>query len=216
MKFKIAKGGAIIMQLPLFADEDDEHPAPEDTPNIDPADRAVSREHLFTSFLTAYRQGDNVAELKISVAGGKWLRPNELNIISPDKHMPIGWLSVRNHAREQYQQEIQARNKELEECRQTPHPDDLSAPASTVAAAVAHDAMMDAMRDNIDPLMVEVKTDGGPYLRLIQCTIRTIATDQTMSIYELLKHARQDWQDEKRAEREAVLAETQLTDDWTM
>ena len=61
MKFKIAKGGAIIMQLPLFADEDDEHPAPEDTPNIDPADRAVSREHLFTSFLTAYRRGDNVA-----------------------------------------------------------------------------------------------------------------------------------------------------------
>ena len=40
MKFKIAKGGAIIMQLPLFADEDDEHPTPEDTPNIDPADRA--------------------------------------------------------------------------------------------------------------------------------------------------------------------------------
>ncbi len=216
MKFKIAKGGAIIMQLPLFADEDDEHQAPEDTPNIDPADRAVSREHLFTSFLTAYRRGDNVAELTISVAGGKWLRPNELNIISPDKHTNIGWLSVRNHAREQHQQEIQARDKELEECRQTFHPDELSAPAYTVTITVAHEAMMDAMRDNIDPLMVEVKTDAGPYLRLIQCTIRTKAADKTMSVYELLKVARQDWQDEKRAEREAVLAETQLTDDWSM
>ena len=216
MKFKIAKGGAIIMQLPLFADEDDEHPTPEPTPNIDDVDRKVSYEHLFTSFLTAYRQGDNVAELTISVAGGKWLRPNELNIVSTDKHMPIGWLSVRNQAREQHQQETQARNKELEEYGQTPHPDDLSAPAHTVAAAVAHDAMMDAMRDNIDPLMVEVKTDAGPYLRLIQCTIRTIAADKTMSVYELLKVARQDWQNEKRAEREAVLAETQLTDDWSM
>ncbi len=156
MKFKIAKGGAIIMQLPLFADEDDEHPAPEPTPDIDPADR------------------------------------------------------------EQHQQEIQARDKELEEYGQTPHPDDLSAPAYTVAAAVAHDAMMDAMHDNIDPLMVEVKTDAGPYLRLIQCTVRTIVAGKTMSVYELLKVARQDWQDEKRAEREAALAETQLTDNWTM
>ena len=88
MKFKIAKGGAIIMQLPLFADEDDEHPPPEPTPDIDGRRPPQSaHEHLFTSFLTAYRQGDNVAELTISVAGGKWLRPNELNIISPDKNM---------------------------------------------------------------------------------------------------------------------------------
>ena len=98
MKFKIAKGGAIIMQLPLFDDTDDEHQAPEDTPDIDAADRAVSYEHLFTSFLTAYRRGDNVAELKISVAGGKWLRPNELNIISPDKH-PAYRLAIRSQPR---------------------------------------------------------------------------------------------------------------------
>ena len=72
---------------------------------------------------------------------------------------------------------------------QTPHPDDPTAPTSTVAAAVAYEAMIEALRDNIDPLMVEVQTDTGLYLRIIQCTIRTIVDGQTMSIFELLKQA---------------------------
>ena len=105
-------------------------------------------------------------------------------------------------------------DEQLESFGQTPHPDDPTAPTSTVAAAVAYEAMIEALRDNIDPLMVEVQTDTGLYLRIIQCTIRTIVDGQTMSIFELLKQARMDRQDEILAQREEI--ENLETDDWSM
>ena len=84
----------------------------------------------------------------------------------------------------------------------TPHPDDLSAaPGFTVKTEVAYGAMMDAIRDNIDPLMVEVKTDCGMYVRLCSCIIRSI-NGAPLSAYEVLKIVRMDRQDEILAERD--------------
>ena len=135
-------------------------------------------------------------------------------IISPDKKTHNGWLSVRNHAREQYEQEEKAKAESLPDLGKTPHPDDLSAaPGYTVSAKVAYEAMMDAIRDNIDPLMVEVKTDQGDYARLCSCIIRSI-NGAPLSAYEVLKIVRMDRQDEILAEREEV--ENLVTDDWSM
>ena len=101
----------------------------------------------------------------------------------------------------------------LESFGQTPHPDDLTAPDYTVKADIAYDAMMDALNDHIDPIMVAVKTDQGDYVRLRNCNIRTISDDR-MGAFELLKTVRKDWQDADIAKREEEA--NLVTDDWQM
>ena len=124
----------------------------------DPA-RAVSYEHLFATFLEAYRAGEPIEDVKVSVAGGKSLRPADVLIISPDKTTHHGWVTTRTHAHEQYANEVKAKAESTPQL--TPGIYDNTAPLLCVSAEVAYEAMMDALRDKIDPQMVEVKTNGG-------------------------------------------------------
>ena len=113
-----------------------------------------------------------------------------------------------------HEEEEKAKAESLPDVGKTPRPDDLSAaPGYTVSAKVAYEAMMDAMRDNIDPLMVEVKTDCGMYVRLCSCTVRSI-NNAPLSAYEVLKIVRMDRQDEILAAR--TEDENLVTDDWSM
>ena len=107
-----------------------------------------------------------------------------------------------------------AKAQALEDYGKTPHPDDFSAPDLIVSAEVGYEAMMDALLDNIDPLMVEVETDCGARVRLCSCTVRGLG-GVLMSVYDLLKLVRMDRQDEILAEREED-AEPLPTDDWSM
>ena len=89
MRPRVAKSGTIHIQHSLFATDERDAPTPpadDDTyeenrgkpgyPDMMPdEDRAVSYEHLFTSYLMAYRQGDQIEDLKVSVAGyNNWMR----------------------------------------------------------------------------------------------------------------------------------------------
>ena len=82
----------------------------------------------------------------VTVAGGEYRRADKVLIISPDKKTHHGWLSVRNHAREQYEQEEKAKAESLPDLSKLSVP-----PGFTVSAEVAYETMMDAIRDNIDP-----------------------------------------------------------------
>ena len=227
MKFKIAKGGTIHTQHSMFATDERDLPAPTDDeiyeanrgkpgqPDLTPHPaRAVTNEHLFNTFLTAYRTGERIEDVKVSVADGKWLPPDEVLIISPDKRTAHGWISTRNRAHNQYADEVREKAQSPEETPNTPPPADLSAAKLIVSAEVGYEAMMDALRDNIDPLMVEVETDCGERVRLCSCTVRGIGGVQ-MSVYDLLKLVRMDRQDEILAAREED-AEPVPTHDWSM
>ena len=228
MRPRLAKSGTIHIQHSLFATDERDAPTPpadDDTyeenrgkpgyPDMMPDEEfATTYEHLFTSYLNAYRKGYPVDNMLVSVAGGEYRRADKVLIISPDKKTHHGWLTVRNHAREQYEQEEKAKAQSLEDFGKTPHPDDLSAATGyTVNTEVAYEAMMDAIRDNIDPLMVEVKTDCGMYVRLCSCTVRSI-NDAPLSVFDVLKIVRMDRQDEILAAR--TEDESLVTDAWSM
>ena len=222
MRPRVAKSGTIHIQHSLFATDERDAPTPpsdDDTyeenrgkpgyPDMtpDPA-RAVSHDHLFTTFLEAYRAGEPIEDVKVSVAGGKSLPPADVLIISPDKHTHRGWIATRNRAREQYEQEEKAKAESL------PDLSKLSAASGyTVSAEVAYEAMMDAIRDNIDPLMVEVKADCGMHVRLCSCAVRSI-NDAPLSVFDVLKIVRMDRQDEILAAR--TEDENLVTDAWSM
>ena len=224
MRAKIAKNGRVHFQQSMF--ETDERDVPDLTedeiyeanrgkpgyPDMtpDPA-RAVSYEHLFTTFLEAYRAGEPIDDVKVSVADGKRLRPDEVLIISPDKKTHHGWITTRTRAHKQYANEVK---EKAESTPQKPTATyDPAAPLPCVSAEVAYEAMMDALRDNIDPFMVEIKADSGAYVRVCQASIRGMGGAQ-MSVYELLKIVRMDHRDEMQAAREEV--ENLVTDDFSM
>ena len=79
---------------------------PDMTP--DPA-RAVSYEHLFNTFLEAFRAGEPIHDVMVSVADGKQLRPEEVLMISPDKTSTHGWITTRTRASKQYAEEVKAK-----------------------------------------------------------------------------------------------------------
>ena len=92
----------------------------------------------------------------------------------------------------------------------TPDP---PAPRPRVSAEVAYEAMMDALRDKIDPQMVQVQTDRGQYARIRQCDIRGVG-DAPMTVFELERIAARDHIDEMKADREEI--ENLVTDDFSM
>ena len=222
MNAKIAKDGTGHIQHSMFSTGEPDAPTPpadDDTyeenrgkpgyPDMVPDEGfATTYEHLFTSYLTAYRNGYPVKNMLVTVAGGEYRRADKVLIISPDKKTHHGWLSVRNHAREQYEQEEKAKAESLPDLSKLSVP-----PGFTVSAEVAYETMMDAIRDNIDPLMVEVKTDCGMHLRLCSCTVRSI-NDAPLSVFDVLKIVRMDRQDEILAAR--TEEENLVTDDFSM
>ena len=126
---------------------------------------------------------------------------------------PQTLTEIMAEAQAQYDEET-AEAQSLEDYGNTPHPADLTAPKLIVSADVGYEAMMDALRDNIDPLMVEVETECGQHIRLCSCTVRALG-GVLMSIFDLLKIVRLDRQHEILAAREED-AEELPTHDWSL
>ena len=139
------------------------------------------------------------------------LRPADVLIISPDKTTHHGWVTTRTHAHEQYANEVKAKAESTPQL--TPGIYDNTAPLLCVSAEIAYEAMMDALRDKIDPQMVEVKTNGGQYARIRQCDIRGVGGAQ-ITVFELERIAARDHIEEIRTARAEI--EDLVTDDFSM
>ena len=183
MRAKTAKDGSVHIQQSMFATDD--------LDNL----TTVTYGDLFTVFLQAYREGRDPADAMIYTRLGRNMSVQDVPIQPTPEGTPIHWRAIRDHARAEWESHL---------AEQQP---------KTASAEVAYEAMMDALRDKIDPFMVEIKADSGAYVRVCQASIRGMGGAQ-MSVYELLKIVRMDHRDEMQAAREEV--ENLVTDDFSM